>query len=47
MGAAEQIATGIYLVGEPEISHAEDATAYLIDFDADGECNPSDPPGGW
>jgi hypothetical protein len=26
MGAAEQIASGIYLVGGPEISHAEDAT---------------------
>ena len=35
MGAAEQIAPGIYLVGGPEISHAEDATAFLIDFDGE------------
>lgn len=32
MGAVEQIAAGIYLVGGPEISHAEDATWFLIDF---------------
>lgn len=32
MGAAEEIAPGVYLVGGPEISHAEDATSFLIDF---------------
>ncbi|MCE5264580.1 MAG: MBL fold metallo-hydrolase [Deltaproteobacteria bacterium] len=32
MGAVERIARGVYLVGGPEISHAEDATAFLIDF---------------
>ena len=35
MGAAERIAPGIYLVGGPEISHAEDATSFLIDFDGE------------
>ena len=34
MGAVE-IARGIYLVGGPEISHAEDATAFVIDFDGE------------
>lgn len=32
MEAAETIVPGIYLVGGPEISHAEDATSFLIDF---------------
>jgi len=35
MGVAEQIAPGIYLVGGPEISHAEDAAAFLIEFDGE------------
>lgn len=34
MGAHE-IARGIYLVGGPEISRAEDAAAFLIDFDGE------------
>ena len=35
MGAVERIAPGIYLVAGPEITHAEDATAFLIDFDGE------------
>ena len=35
MGAAERIAPGIYLVAGPEITHAEDATAFVIDFDGE------------
>ena len=35
MGAAEADRSGVYLVGGPEISHAEDATAFLIDFDGE------------
>lgn len=32
MGQAETIANGIYLVAGPNISHAEDATAFVIEF---------------
>ena len=32
MGASEEIVSGIYLVGGPELSHAEDAACFLIDF---------------
>lgn len=35
MGAAERITPGIYLVAGPEITHAEDATAFVIDFDGE------------
>ena len=32
MPDTEQIARGVYLVGGPQISHAEDATSFVIDF---------------
>ncbi len=32
---AERIAPGIYLAGGPEITHVEDATVFLIDFDGE------------
>ena len=32
MGEAERIVPGIYLVAGPNISHAEDATAFVIEF---------------
>ena len=32
MGEAEQIIPGVYLVAGPNISHAEDATSFVIDF---------------
>lgn len=32
MGEAERIAPGIYLVAGPNISHAEDATAFVVEF---------------
>lgn len=36
MATFESIARGVALVGGPEISHAEDATAFLIDFNGEG-----------
>jgi glyoxylase-like metal-dependent hydrolase (beta-lactamase superfamily II) len=35
MGSAEIIARGVFLVGGPEISHAEDATSFVIDFNGE------------
>jgi glyoxylase-like metal-dependent hydrolase (beta-lactamase superfamily II) len=35
MPNTEQIARGVYLVGGPQISHAEDATSFVIGFDGD------------
>ena len=32
MPDTERIARGVYLVGGPQISHAEDATSFVIDF---------------
>jgi hypothetical protein len=43
MGSAEIIARGVFLVSGPEMSHAEDATSFVIHFN--GELSASLPRG--
>jgi len=35
MPDTKRIARGVYLIGGPQISHAEDATSFVIDFDGE------------
>lgn len=35
MGDIEEIATGVYLVGGPDVSRSEDATVFLVDCDTE------------